>query len=187
MHYTMKNFLIDLKKKEKVNILEIGSLLGASAASFLNYFKLAKICCLDINPFQMKYLSNQIRPLFIDTKENEIIKDVANYINYDFDIIIDDGSHNKKDQILCLNAFLPKLKRNGIYVIEDTYQYLEIPALNEDNLDYGINEFLISIKNTGDHITSYLDSSEKNKYKQVLKIFILKRVTMFIKILTYKR
>ena len=59
----------------------------------------------------MKYLSNQIRPLFIDTKENEIIKDVANYINYDFDIIIDDGSHNKKDQILCLNAFLPKLKK----------------------------------------------------------------------------
>ena len=160
-HY--EKHLSKYKDKNDLKILEIGSLFGAGSASFLNYFNSANITCLDINPFNMKYHSKKIRTLFIDTQSKKIINDIANYIKYDFDIIIDDGSHNKKDQILTLNSFFPKLKKNGIYVVEDTTQYLNIPSLNDDNLDYGINDFIISLKKTGDHFSSYLSSSEKKK------------------------
>ena len=48
-----------------------------------------------------------------------------------------------------------------MYVIEDTTQYLQIPSLNHDKLDYGVNEFLDSIKKNGDHKSQYLTSVEK--------------------------
>ena len=166
-HY--EKYFSKFKDKQNVRILEIGSLFGASAASFLNYFDSAEIYCLDINPFNMNFYSKKIRPMYIDTKSKVIIKDVGNFINCDFDIIIDDGSHNKRDQILALNTFFYKLKKNGIYVIEDTYQYLTIPALNDDKLNYGVNEFLDSIQKNGEHITSYLNQDEKKRIQIEIK------------------
>ena len=166
-HY--EKYFSKFRNLEELKILEIGSLIGGGTASFLNYFKSAEIVCLDINPFNMKYHSKKFRPLYIDTQSRVIISDLANYIKYDFDIIIDDGSHNKRDQILMLNYFLPKLKNSGLYVIEDTTQYLKIPSLNQDNLDYGVNEFLESIKKNGDHQTKFLNNIEKKKIKSEIK------------------
>ena len=163
------------RNKEKVKLLEIGSLAGSSAASFLNYFKNVEIVCLDVNPFQIKYFSKDIRKIYLDTRSNETLKQVADYFDYEFDIIIDDGSHNKKDQILTINKFLPKLKNKGIYVIEDTCEYLTHPQLNEDKLEYGINEYLASIHKTGKHYSSYLDDNERKNIKnQINKIFFEK-------------
>ena len=39
--------------------------------------------------------------------------------NDSFDIIIDDGNHSFEYQLLTLQNFFPKLKKGGIYVIED--------------------------------------------------------------------
>ena len=171
-HYYSKHYekyFSKFKNKQNIRILEIESLFVASAASFLNYFDIAQIYCLDISPFNMNFYSKKIRSIYIDTQSNEIVKDVGNFINDDFDIIIDDGSHNKRDQIFTLNTFFFKLKKNGMYVIEDTYQYLTIPALNDDKLNYGINEFLDSIQKTGDHFTSYLNQVEKKKIQMEIK------------------
>ena len=51
-----KNF-----KKNKLNILEIGSFSGASAAAFSKYFPSSNIYCLDVNISNFKYLSDQIK------------------------------------------------------------------------------------------------------------------------------
>ena len=55
--------------------------------SFYNYFESVNICCLDINPFNMKYISEEIRMIYIDTQSKVIINDLANYIKNDFDIL----------------------------------------------------------------------------------------------------
>ncbi len=157
------------KNKKDLKILEIGSAFGSSAASFLNYFDSATVCCLDKNPFQIKYFSKKIRKIYVDTQSEKVLNDVSKYIKYNFDIIIDDASHNKRDQIITLNKFLPKLKINGIYVVEDTCEYLRVPELNDDNLNYGINEFLKEINETGDHSSFYLDSSEKKYIQSCIK------------------
>lgn len=39
----------------------------------------------------------------------------------DFDLIIDDGSHQVEHQILTANTFMPLLGPRGIYVIEDIH------------------------------------------------------------------
>jgi len=163
------------KFKKEIKILEIGSLLGASAASFLKYFEDPEIYCLDVNPFQIQYTSKRINKLYINTRYRKTLNQVSSYLDFQFDIIIDDGSHNKKDQILTLNYFLPKLKSKGIYVIEDTCHYLSVPALNDDKLDYGANDFVQSVFNTGNHYSKYLDDSEKKNIRQMINSLNLEK------------
>ena len=49
-----------LREKE-INILEIGSFAGASAASFIKYFKDSKVFCFDINISKFKFSSKRIQ------------------------------------------------------------------------------------------------------------------------------
>ena len=179
VHY--EKYLSKFKNNDVIKILEIGSLLGSGTASFIKYFQNSKIVSLDINPFNMRYYSKKIRSIFIDTQSKNIINELAHYIKDDFDIIIDDGSHNKRDQILTLNCFLPKLKKKGIYVIEDTTQYLQIPSLNHDKMDYGVNEFLESVKKNGDHKSRYLTSLEKKKIQSDIKNIFFEKGNFFYK------
>ena len=178
-HY--EKYLSKFKNKDVIKILEIGSLLGSGTASFIKYFQNSKIVSLDINPFNMRYYSKKIRSIFIDTQSKNIINELANYIKDDFDIIIDDGSHNKRDQILTLNCFLPKLKKKGIYVIEDTTQYLQIPTLNHDKMDYGVNEFLESVKKNGDHKSQYLTPAEKKNIQSNISNIFFEKGNFFYK------
>ena len=179
VHY--EKYLSKFKNNDVIKILEIGSLLGSGTASFIKYFQNSKIVSLDINPFNMRYYSKKIRSIFIDTQSKNIINELANYIKDDFDIIIDDGSHNKRDQILTLNCFLPKLKKKGIYVIEDTTQYLQIPSLNHDKMDYGVNEFLESVKKNGEHKSQYLTSVEKKNIQSDIKNIFFEKGNFFYK------
>ena len=179
VHY--EKYLSKFKNNDVIKILEIGSLLGSGTASFIKYFQNSKIVSLDINPFNMRYYSKKIRSIFIDTQSKNIINELANYIKDDFDIIIDDGSHNKRDQILTLNYFLPKLKKKGIYVIEDTTQYLQIPSLNHDKMDYGVNEFLESVKKNGEHKSQYLTSVEKKNIQSDIKNIFFEKGNFFYK------
>ena len=179
VHY--EKYLSKFKNNDVVKILEIGSLLGSGTASFIKYFQNSKIVSLDINPFNMRYYSKKIRSIFIDTQSKNIMNELAHYIKDDFDIIIDDGSHNKRDQILTLNYFLPKLKKKGIYVIEDTTQYLQIPSLNHDKMDYGVNEFLESVKKNGEHKSQYLTSVEKKNIQSDIKNIFFEKGNFFYK------
>tara|TARA_B100000427_G_scaffold309432_1_gene298454 strand:- start:162 stop:1025 length:864 start_codon:yes stop_codon:yes gene_type:complete len=163
------------KNKEKINILEIGTLRGASSASFFYYFNYPNIYCLDINPFQIKVFSKHIRKIFVDVTSKKILDNVSRYLNVDFDIIIDDASHNIRDQIITLNTFFPKLKKNGIYVIEDISQYISSKNLNPNQLNYGVKDFIQSIKNQGMHQSNFISKQEK-KYlnKNINQIFFEK-------------
>ena len=51
------NFL----KNKRINILEIGSFAGASAASFVKYFPSSTIYCLDINLKNFRFTSKNIK------------------------------------------------------------------------------------------------------------------------------
>ena len=148
------------KNKENLNILEIGSLRGAATASFYYYFNKPLITCVDINPFQIQVFSKNIRSIYIDTQSKEVLKNLNDYLDQDFDIIIDDGSHNIRDQIITFNVFFKRLKKDGIYVIEDSSQYLSAVHLNSDNLSYGSKEILSSVKNNQLDKIKYLSDDD---------------------------
>jgi predicted O-methyltransferase YrrM len=138
-------------KDNKINILEIGSYAGSSAAAFVKYFSKANIFCLDINISNFKYKSEKIHVYGIDIKNFSKVKKTLNKIFQEnhinnFDIIIDDGSHNLKDILLSLNFFFKYLTNNGTFIIEDFkhpnyYQY-------NRNLDHIlVDEFLENVGN----------------------------------------
>ena len=53
-------------------------------------------------------------------KTNEILKSIFSKYNFeDFDLIIDDGSHNLSDILNGLKFYFKYVNSNGIYIIED--------------------------------------------------------------------
>ena len=164
-----EKYISKYKNKKNLSILEIGSLRGGGTASFFYYFEDPKIFCADINPFQIQVFSKKIRKFFLNTQFKKSISSLNSYINEEFDLIIDDGSHNIRDQIITLNGFFKNLKKGGIYVIEDSSQYKASKNLNIDNLSYGAKEILFSIKKGVNSKIDYLSQDEVKKLKNQIK------------------
>ena len=142
---------LDNLKDNKINILEIGSYAGSSAAAFVKYFSKANIFCLDINISNFKYKSEKIHVYGIDIKNLSKVKKILNKIFQEnhinnFDIIIDDGSHNLKDILLTLNFFFRYLKNNGTFIIED-FKHPNYYQYNRNLNHILLDEFLENIKN----------------------------------------
>ena len=111
-------------KKKEINILEIGSYSGASAAAFSKFFRKAKIFCLDINISNFKYQSKKIKVFALDACNKQEVDFFLknNNINVNknfFDIIIDDGSHKLIDILKGIKLFFSLLRPDGFYIIED--------------------------------------------------------------------
>ena len=170
-----EKYLQKYKDKQTLNILEIGSLRGAATASFFYYFEKPKIICADINPFQLQVFSPSIRSIYVDTQSSKTLKNLSDYLNQKFDIIIDDGSHNIRDQIITFNVFFKQLNKDGFYIIEDSSQYLSALHLNPDNLDYGAKEILLSLKNYNLDKIRYLTDIDVNILNKMIKNIYLEK------------
>ncbi len=134
----------------KLNILEIGSYSGASAAAFVKYFKDINIYCLDINLTKFLYKSKKIHPFGLDVSNKKMVEKFLNKINFfenikTFDIIIDDGSHILSDQLKAIDYFFKYLNKDGYYVIED-YRFSEYITHLNDTDDPCVREFFEILK-----------------------------------------
>jgi predicted O-methyltransferase YrrM len=134
-------FLKNLKKK-KLNILEIGSYAGASAAAFNKYLPRSRIYCFDINISNFKYYSKNINVYGVNInnlkKVEKTIIEIKKINKFKmFDIIIDDGSHYLSDIIFTLKNLFKNLKPKGLYVIED-FKHPNYYSYNKD-----VNHILI--------------------------------------------
>lgn len=103
-------------------ILEIGVFGGGSLELWEKYFGVGtSILGVDIAPECLEQqhgpntkiiLGNQGDVNFWDT----VLKEYSS-----FDIIIDDGSHVMRDQIVTMEKLFPHLNNNGVYICEDTH------------------------------------------------------------------
>ena len=157
-------------RNNKVNILEIGSYSGASAASFSKYFPNSKIFCLDINISNFKFSSNKIHVFGTDVSSSKMISNFYKKINISseenfFDIIIDDGSHKLSDILFSLNNFYKNLKKNGFYVIEDFMFPNYFKHLN-DVSELKIDELVKKIKNKQKFNSNIIEERLKNYFKK---------------------
>ena len=117
------NYLSELNN-EQINILEIGSYAGASAAAFSKYIPNSKVFCFDVNITNFKYSSDKIFVYGLDIKNeykvSKILKQIFKKNKFEkFDLIIDDGSHLLSDMLFSFNFFLKYVKKNRFYIIED--------------------------------------------------------------------
>ena len=145
-------------RNKKLNILEIGSYSGASAAAFVKYFKDINIYCLDINLTKFIYKSKKIHPFGLDISNKKMIEKFLNKISFfedikNFDIIIDDGSHILSDQLKAIDYFFKYLNKDGYYVIED----------------YRFSEYIPHLKDTDDPCVKEIFETLKKNYKKDFK------------------
>ena len=155
-----KKYLNFLKDK-KFKLLELGSHEGRSLASFYFYYPRAIMIGANINPFQMKYQSKRITELFVDVSSEESLTSLSNHLDNELDVIIDDASHNLRDIIIAFSILFKKLKKGGIYIIEDINQFEVFKNLNPYVNELTPLEILKSIQEKKDFESSFLDEETK--------------------------
>jgi len=111
---------------EKLLILEIGLCDGKSLRTWYEYFPNSIIIGLDIDD-KTDYNNDRVYTFKLDqSNPNQLI----NFVNeckekeYEFDIILDDGSHHMLDQQITLGYIFPLLKSGGMFFIEDLHTSL---------------------------------------------------------------
>ncbi len=118
-HGYIPHYIKHLPKKPK-KILEIGCFKGASLRMWRECFPDCELQTLDI--FKQHSPPTDIGNLICHTGSQSDIKVLSMLKDYDFDVIIDDGSHNSHDQNTSFDyLFKNALKRKGLYVVEDLH------------------------------------------------------------------
>ena len=128
------DFYFSSRRNNKLNILEIGVREGGGLYTLRKYFPNANIYGLDINPACKKHenLDADVRVFIGHQSDMKLLTDVTANVN--FDVIIDDGSHNWLDQRVTFEFLFKKMNDNGLYCIENlvtSYNYMSTEYKND--------------------------------------------------------
>jgi len=116
-------YLFKAYRDKKVRILEIGIQNGGSLEIWAKYFKNAeKIIGCDIDPKcrALSYDDERISIVIGDANKKSTANEIFGIIE-DFDIIIDDGSHESGDIIKAFSLYFKRLKPGGVFIAEDLH------------------------------------------------------------------
>lgn len=108
-------------RKKKVTILEIGIFQGGSLQMWKNYFgKNAVIYGVDINPKCKAFEEKNIKIFIGSQSDREFLRHLKTQIPK-VDILIDDGGHTMKQQIVTFEELYDHVKEDGVYLCEDLH------------------------------------------------------------------
>lgn len=106
-------------RNKEINLLEIGVYQGGSLQMWKHYFgSKARIFGLDVNPNCKKLEEENIQIFIGSQSDRKFLQNLKDQIP-DIDILIDDGGHRMKQQIVTFEELFDKVKPNGLYVCED--------------------------------------------------------------------
>ena len=139
-HSYIKNYYhqrFDNIRLKKLNILEIGVSTGLSLEMWCEYFPNSNIIGVELDDISYKPSSDRIKLIIGDGTDSKTFQNID-----DLDIIIDDGSHIFTDQIFTYAILYDKLKKGGIYIIEDVKNIDEVGNFfNRLNINTKIFDF----------------------------------------------
>lgn len=120
-HSYIENFYekeFSFYKEKNISLLEIGIETGGSLKLWKEYFLNSKSIIgvdIDDDKIDQRYKNiDGVMMYFGDAYDEKFSKKFKT-----FDIIIDDGPHTLESQLKSIEIYLPKLKQNGLFVIED--------------------------------------------------------------------
>lgn len=106
----------------EVNILEIGIFSGGSLGMWRKYFgPQCRVFGVDIKEACKVYERDGIEVLIGNQEDRVFWKRVKEKIP-PLDVIIDDGGHLPKQQVVTLEELIPHLRPGGVYLCEDVHQ-----------------------------------------------------------------
>jgi hypothetical protein len=153
----------------------LGWLPGNDLKVFRDYFLNANILGLDIVRHENITDLDRITLDWIDQSKRDIVIDYAAKLQ-DYDIILDDGSHNVYDQQITLAHFFKSLKSGGMYILEDLHTSIEVSIPEKNAIwNWGIPgfitplELLENFQKTGEIIADHLNEEEKIYLQENIK------------------
>ncbi len=172
-------------KGKDIKIIEIGVQDGGSLEIWKEYFGInSKIFGIDLNPECKKFEKDNIK-IFIGSQSSE--KFWINLFNQvgKVDLIIDDGGHTNRQQIITAISCIPNIKDGGFLVTEDVhssylkrfnnpskYSFINFVKKTIDDLNYtypnlskfnySLNKYVYSIQNFESISVFYVDRNKCN-------------------------
>jgi len=110
-------------RNRPIRLLEIGIQNGGSLEIWSQYFKTITAivgCDIDDKCRALTYDNPKVS-VIVGNALNGMVRDQISDISPEFDIIIDDGSHDSKDIIGAFAQYFPLLAEGGIFVAEDLH------------------------------------------------------------------
>ncbi len=108
-------------KNLPLKFLEIGIFEGNGVKLWETYFKKAELHFMDISFDRVKYFSERSFYHLADQENPKDLLSVMQKTGGNFDIILDDGGHTMKQQLISFQTLFPYVKSGGLYIIEDLH------------------------------------------------------------------
>lgn len=108
-------------RESRIRLLEIGVKRGASLAMWEQYFPLADIFGLDIEPACRRYETDRSKIFVGDQEDPACLRTVMAQIGQPLDVVIDDGGHTMKQQRTSFETLFEYVRPGGLYIVEDTH------------------------------------------------------------------
>jgi len=158
-HYTtLYHELLDELSKRHVKMLEIGvadpRFPGASLKMWKEYFPDIELIGYDINPDAKNFEQDGVSVFIGDQNNPADLEECIKTYGGDFDIIIDDASHQFEHQINVILNTIPFLKTGGILIIEDIFK-----SINESDFE----EKILPVKKYF-HSISFVETNHELQY-----------------------
>jgi hypothetical protein len=155
------------------HVLEIGVYNGGSLKYLSSKFKNAKIYGIDIENKE-QYDSDRIKTYIVNQEDREDLNNFLEKANVEFDIILDDGGHTMKQQQVSFGTLFKKLKKGGMYILEDlhTSRLEQLGTIHKDDLITSL-DMLYTIKYTNNIISNHILEEEKEYIKKNLDDIII--------------
>lgn len=131
--YAYDTIFLSYQDHLPLDILEIGVQFGGSLMAWKDYFPNAKVTGIDIKD-DRRWKRPDVEMLIMDVKNFKPDRE--------FDIILDDGSHNFSDWFWAAQNLSDWLKPRGMLIVEDIT--MEKAAEGIQKLHLG-NDFIVSI------------------------------------------
>jgi len=96
--------------------------VGASLHMWRDFFPNAQIYGGDIVP-ESVFKDERLETFLCDERDKEQVIELIKKVGEDIDIFIDDASHHVHDQRFLCETVMPLLKKDVIYIIEDTRRH----------------------------------------------------------------
>lgn len=108
-------------RNKNVVLLEIGVSHGGSLQMWKNYFgENCKIYGIDIDPRCKEFEEENIEIFIGSQSDRKFLREVREKIGQ-VDILIDDGGHKMRQQIISFEELFDMVKKDGIYLCEDLH------------------------------------------------------------------
>ena len=128
---------------QEVHVLEIGIYSGGSLEMWCDYFgPKARIYGVDIEFACRAYENDNVKIFIGDQADRMFWREFRRKVPA-LDIVIDDGGHHPKQQIVSLEELLPFLRPGGVYFCEDVHGGFNRFASYIHGLGHRLNDPLV--------------------------------------------